>query len=92
MPTITKTEIASSVAATLGSSKETTSKVINAVVDEIGIALKGGNDVRLAGLGTFTVKATTARTGRNPMTGEPVEIKAGKKVSFKPSSDLKGKL
>lgn len=92
MSTITKSEIAANVADVIGSSKDTGAKAVNAVIREIGTALQGGDDVRLAGLGTFSVKATKARAGINPATGARIDIPAGKKISFKPSADLKAGL
>ncbi len=51
--------------------------------------LSGGEDVSLPGFGKFSVKETAARKGRNPATGEEIEIPAGRKVVFKPSQGLK---
>jgi DNA-binding protein HU-beta len=45
--------------------------------------------VRIVGLGIFQVKRREARTGRNPQTGEPIKIKASKKVTFAPPNELK---
>lgn len=89
MSTISKSELAASVAANLGSTKESAAKAVTAVVGEIAAALANGNKVILSGLGVFDVKATKARIGRNPATGESVDIPAGRKFVFKPASDLK---
>lgn len=89
MSTISKSELAASVAANLGSTKESAAKAVTAVVGEIAAALANGNKVILSGLGVFDVKATKARVGRNPATGESVDIPAGRKIVFKPASDLK---
>lgn len=89
---IGKNEIAAKIAERLGVAKNTAKEAVDGVVDEIAGALETGESVRLSGLGTFAVKDTAARQGRNPVTGEPVDIAAGKKVTFKASSDLKGKL
>ena len=51
--------------------------------------LKKGERVRIAGLGILQVRHRAARMGRNPATGEPIQIKAGKKVAFRPSKELK---
>jgi DNA-binding protein HU-beta len=51
--------------------------------------LKQGDRIRMRGLGILEVKTRAARTGRNPATGESIEIKAGKKVGFRPAKELK---
>jgi DNA-binding protein HU-beta len=58
-------------------------------VDVLSRHLVKGNKVRVVGLGIFQVKRREARMGRNPQTGEPVKIKASKKVTFRPSKELK---
>ena len=62
------------------------------VVVEVGDAvknLKKGNKVRITGLGIMQVRHRPARMGRNPATGEPIKIKASKKVAFRVAKDLK---
>ena len=51
--------------------------------------LKKGERVKIAGLGILQVRKRAARMGRNPATGEPIKIKASKKVRFRPSKELK---
>jgi DNA-binding protein HU-beta len=51
--------------------------------------LKQGDRIRMSGLGTLEVKTRAARTGRNPATGEIIQIKASKKVGFRPAKELK---
>jgi DNA-binding protein HU-beta len=51
--------------------------------------LKQGDRIRMSGLGILEVKARPARTGRNPATGETIQIKASKKVGFRPAKELK---
>ncbi len=51
--------------------------------------LKKGERIRIAGLGILQVRKRAARMGRNPATGEPIKIKASKKVAFRPSKELK---
>jgi DNA-binding protein HU-beta len=51
--------------------------------------LKDGAKIRMSGLGILEVKARAARTGRNPATGEPIQIKASKKVAFRAAKELK---
>ena len=51
--------------------------------------LKKGDRVRIVGLGILQVRKRAARVGRNPATGEPIQIKASKKVTFRPAKELK---
>jgi DNA-binding protein HU-beta len=51
--------------------------------------LKKGERIRISGLGILQVRKRAARVGRNPATGEPIKIKASKKVAFRPSKELK---
>jgi DNA-binding protein HU-beta len=51
--------------------------------------LKQGDRIRMSGLGILEVKARAARMGRNPATGEAIQIKASKKVGFRPAKELK---
>lgn len=88
----TKSDIVAAVAASLGKPQSLTKDFVDASIDAIATALVAGEKVQIAGLGVFEVKATKARTGRNPQTGQPVPIAAGKKLAFKAASDLKGRL
>jgi DNA-binding protein HU-beta len=58
------------------------------VLEVVQSAVSSGDQVRLSGFGSFRVTATKARQGRNPRTGETIQIKAGKRVSFSPGSKL----
>ena len=51
--------------------------------------LQQGTKIRIPGLGIFQVSSRAARTGRNPATGEPIQIKASKKIAFRPAKELK---
>ncbi len=62
---------------------------IDTLLSAIKDSLKNEEDVSVSGFGSFKVKTTKARTGRNPKTGESIEIPSKKKVSFKASKDLK---
>jgi DNA-binding protein HU-beta len=59
------------------------------MVDLIVKHLKKGDRIRIGGLGILQVRKRAARMGRNPATGEPIKIKASKKVAFRASKDLK---
>ena len=84
-----KAELISAVAEHAGLSKKDTEKALNSVFEVIGDALAKGDKVQIAGFGGFEVKAREARTGRNPHTGEAVEIEATKVPAFKASKALK---
>ncbi len=63
-------------------------KVLNAMLDVVGQILEEGGEVRLTGFGTFRVTNTKERQGRNPRTGEPMTIRAGRRVGFSASPRL----
>lgn len=84
-----KQDLISSVADTSGLSKSDASKAVEAVFDSITGALTKGDEVRLVGFGTFTVSKRKASTGRNPRTGETMEIKASTQPKFKAGKGLK---
>lgn len=84
-----KQDLISSVADSSGLSKSDASKAVEAVFDSITGALKKGDEVRLVGFGTFTVSKRKASTGRNPRTGETMEIKASTQPKFKAGKGLK---
>jgi DNA-binding protein HU-beta len=85
-------ELVKSVASSTAMTQETIKMVLDATIATIVATLTKGEEVRLQGLGNFSVKDTAARQGRNPATGESIQIAAGKKLSFKPSSELKKNL
>jgi DNA-binding protein HU-beta len=66
--------------------------MLDGLRDDIVQSLLGGKRVNLFGLGTFEVRATKAKMGRNPKTGEKIEIPAGRKVVFKAAKGLKDQM
>lgn len=88
----TKKELIDSIAGRTGVKKSGAELVLNATLAEIERALLAGQPVTLHGFGTFELKKRDARTGRNPRTGEPVEIAASTTVAFKPAKALKDSL
>jgi DNA-binding protein HU-beta len=58
-------------------------------VQSLAEHLQQGSKIRIPGLGIFQVSSRAARTGRNPATGEPIQIKASKKIAFRPAKELK---
>lgn len=75
-----------------GLSKADARKMVDTVFAAIGDAAAKGEEVALNGFGKFRVKASPAREGRNPATGEPMMIKASKKLGFTPAKAVKDKL
>jgi DNA-binding protein HU-beta len=69
--------------------KRQANDLLTQVVEMITKSLKKGEKIRLAGLGILQVRKRAARMGRNPQTGEPVKIKASKKIAFRAAKDLK---
>ncbi|MFZ5817505.1 MAG: HU family DNA-binding protein [Bacillota bacterium] len=84
-----KQELVASVAEKAGLTKKDAEKALNAVVDSIKDALNKGDKVSLVGFGTFEVRDRAARSGRNPQTGAPIKIPAGKVPAFRPGKELK---
>ncbi|MBJ6126795.1 HU family DNA-binding protein [Microvirga splendida] len=69
--------------------KRQANEMLNQMVEMIAKSLKKGDKIRLSGLGILQVRKRAARMGRNPQTGEPVKIKASKKIAFRAAKDLK---
>jgi DNA-binding protein HU-beta len=69
--------------------KRQANEMLSQVVEMIAKSLKKGEKIRLSGLGILQVRKRAARTGRNPQTGEPIKIKASKKIAFRAAKDLK---
>ncbi|MBO6825144.1 MAG: HU family DNA-binding protein [Sneathiella sp.] len=72
-----------------GLSKADAAKAVDAVLDAVTGALSSGDDVRLVGFGTFSVSERKASEGRNPRTGETIQIPASKQPKFKAGKALK---
>ena len=84
-----KTELVNVVAAETNIAKKDVDAVVNATIKAITDALKENDKVAIIGFGTFEVKATSEREGRNPKTGETITIAAAKKPVFSASKALK---
>jgi DNA-binding protein HU-beta len=84
-----KAELIDAVSGQTGLAKADATKAVDAVFDSITAALKSGDTVSLLGFGTFVVKGRAARSGRNPRTGETIEIPASKVPGFKAGKALK---
>ncbi|GGA25594.1 MULTISPECIES: HU family DNA-binding protein [Psychrobacillus] len=84
-----KTELVNAVAEAAELSKKDASKAVEAVFESIQAALADGGKVQLIGFGNFEVRERAARKGRNPQTGEEIDIAASKVPAFKPGKALK---
>ena len=84
-----KNDLIASVADGSGLSKADAGRAVDAVFASIADALKGGDEVRIVGFGSFSVASRTASTGRNPRTGEAIQIAASKQPKFKAGAPLK---
>ncbi|GIQ71032.1 HU family DNA-binding protein [Xylanibacillus composti] len=84
-----KSELIAKVSETAELSKKDATKAVDAVFDAISEALQQGDKVQLVGFGNFEVRERSARKGRNPQTGEEIEISASKIPAFKPGKALK---
>ena len=84
-----KAELIDAIAAEADLSKADAGRALDAFIDNVTKALKKGDTVSLIGFGTFSVKERAARTGRNPATGETIQIKASKTPSFKADKAFK---
>ena len=80
------------IAANAQISKAAAERALSATLDGIACTLADGNDMRLVGFGTFSIKTRAARTGRNPQTGEPMTLAASRKAAFKPGKELNARL
>ena len=87
-----KKDLIDAIADGSGINKSQADTALNVFVESVSNALAGGNDVALPGFGSFVVKDRAARQGRNPRTGETINIAASKAPGFKASSVLKKKL
>lgn len=84
-----KTDLINAVAEKSELSKKDAAKAVDAVFESITNTLKEGGKVQLVGFGSFEVRERAARKGRNPQTGEEIEIPASKNPAFKPGKQLK---
>lgn len=84
-----KSELVDSVADSAGLSKADAGRALDGLVDAVTKSLKRGDQVSLVGFGTFSVKHRAARTGRNPQTGQTINIAASNVPGFKAGKALK---
>ena len=84
-----KSELIDAVASEAGLSHTDAARAVDAVLHNIIDTLAGGGQVNIAGFGTFSVRERAARSGRNPQTGETIQIKASKAPGFKAGKAFK---
>jgi len=87
--TVTKKDFANALAKQHHLTKKQGREMLEDLIGLITKHLKKGERVKIAGLGILVVRNRAARMGRNPMTGEPIQIKASKKVTFRATKELK---
>jgi len=86
---VNKSDLIEAIADSADISKAAAGRALDAFTASVTKALKKGDTVSLVGFGTFSVKKRSARTGRNPQTGETIKIKAAKVPGFKAGKALK---
>ena len=89
---MTKADLVKTIAGKPFNTQKESGEAVDAMIGGITLALTAGEDVKLSGLGTFKVKTTKAHTGRNPKTGEAIQIAAKKRVTFSPGKELKARI
>lgn len=89
---MTKTDLVDSVASKTEIPKDKAEEIVNSLFDDIIAALKNGEKVNISGFGTFSVSQRKARTGRNPKTGETIQIASSRAAKFKVGKSLKESL
>ena len=87
--TVSLKHLAASLAGDHEMPKKQAEAILNDLVSLVSKHLKKGDRIRLAGLGILVVRRRAARMGRNPATGEPIQIKDSKKVAFRAAKELK---
>jgi DNA-binding protein HU-beta len=88
-PTVTLKHIAANIAEEHELAKKQAEAILGNMVELVVKHLKKGDRIRIGGLGILQVRKRAARMGRNPATGEPIKIKASKKVAFRAAKELK---
>ena len=87
--TVTLKHIAAEIAEQHEMAKKQSEAILGNTIERIVKHLKGGQRIRLAGLGILVVRKRAARMGRNPATGEAIKIQASKRVAFRAAKELK---
>lgn len=86
---MTKSELIEKLATAVGLKKKEAALALETFMETVKSTLKKGDQIALSGFGTFKIRHSKARMGRNPKTGEAIQIPERKKVVFRPSKELK---
>ena len=86
---ITKRDLVSEISSRTGLPQIETKKVVECFLDSVARSLIEGNNIEIRGFGRFKIRSKKGYKARNPRTGEPIEVGAGKKPVFEPSKELK---
>lgn len=89
---MTKAELIEGLSNKLGLAKAEAERAVNIVLEDIVAALKNGDRVNISGFGTFSVSTRGARVGRNPKTGESIQISASRSAKFRAGKQLRDSL
>ncbi len=89
---MTKADIIESVSEKVGFSKKEAAEIVEMVFDTIKETLERGEKIKISGFGNFIVREKKSRVGRNPQTGDEIEISARRVLTFRPSQVLKNAL
>lgn len=89
---MTKADLIESVYLKTGFSKKESAEIVEMVFDLMKSTLEGGEKIKIAGFGNFVVKEKATRRGRNPQTGDEIEISSRRILTFKPSQVLKASI
>jgi integration host factor subunit alpha len=89
---MTKADLVNSIYERVGFSKKESARIVELVFDIIKETLEKGEKIKISGFGNFVVREKRSRVGRNPQTGEEIEISARRVLTFKPSQVLRGAL
>ena len=89
---MTKADVVESVCSKVGFSKKESAEIVELVFDTIKETLERGEKIKLSGFGNFVVRDKKSRVGRNPQTGQEIEISARRVLTFRPSQVLKNEL
>jgi nucleoid DNA-binding protein len=86
---VTKRDLVNDISSRTGLPQIETKKIIECFLDSVARSLIEGNNIEIRGFGRFKIRNRNGYKARNPRTGEPIEIEAGKKPVFEPSKELK---
>ena len=92
MSTVTRASLAEHIYTQVGLSRNESASLLEAVLEQVAVALQGGEAVKISGFGTFSVRQKGRRVGRNPKTGTEVPILPRSVLVFRPSQVLKARV